>query len=508
MAADLYRSFEEYVKAHHLIHTNDEVVIGVSGGADSVCLLLLLRQYQNSCPFGLTAVHVNHMIRGEEADRDEAFVKELCETLRVPCITKKVDVPRLARELGESEEEAGRRARYDVFLEAALVKEESEGTFAEENAGRSSVRIAVAHHMDDNAETILLNLIRGSGIKGLSGMQPESELNGCRIIRPLLAFSRSEIEAYLNERGAAYCTDATNLDAGYTRNAVRLNVLPELQRLNSRAAEHINASAMQLREIEEYLEAETDRLHGETAVAGGLNIPKLKALPEVLAKRVVLKAICEAAKSAKDITAIHVEDVLKLTGLQSGRKISLPYGIQARRQYDEILFEEQSGRDNNAGTEDGEIGDRAADADEPEGTGRMFLKLSKDDPALRDGVVYLLPQNLEISLKTIPVDDSNRAELTQKNIYTKCFDYDTIIGTINVGEKVQGDRIFLRSGMKTVKKFFIDEKIPYDERAKILLLKDEESVIWIIGSRISERHKITESTKKALIVSVTERGKL
>lgn len=496
MAVDLYRSFEEYVKAHHLIHTNDEVVIGVSGGADSVCLLLLLRQYQNSCPFGLTAVHVNHMIRGEEADRDEAFVKELCETLGVPCITKKVDVPRLARELGESEEEAGRRARYDAFLEAARAKEESE------------VRIAVAHHMDDNAETVLLNLIRGSGIKGLSGMQPESELHGCRIIRPLLAFSRSGIEAYLNEKGAAYCTDATNLDAGYTRNAVRLNVLTELGRLNSRATEHINASAMQLREIEEYLEEETDRLYEEVAGEEGLNIPKLKALPKVLAQRVVLKAIAAAAKSAKDITAVHVEDVLKLTGLQSGRKISLPYGIQARRQYDEILFEEQSGRDNNSVTEDGESGDSAADADEPEGAGRVFLRLPKEDPSLDRGFIYPLPGNREIKLQIIPVDDSNRAELTQKNIYTKCFDYDTIIGTINVGEKVQGDRIFLRSGMKTIKKFFIDEKIPYDERGKILLLKDDESVIWIIGSRISERHKITTGTKKALIVSVTERGKL
>ena len=172
-----------------------------------------------------------------------------------------------------------------------------------------------------------------------------------------------------------------------------------------------------------------------------------------------------------------------LMRLQSGRKVCLPYGLTARRQYDEILITHEEKEEESA---------------EP------FVTVSKEE--LKEERAFSLPGQKKISFRLVDVDDSNRAELIQKNLYTKAFDYDTIKGTINVGEKVPGDRIFLRNGMKTVKKFFVDEKIPATERKKILLLKDTESVMWIIGFRISEPHKISDQTKQALIVNVTDGG--
>ncbi len=494
--ADLYRSFEEFVKAHELIHTNEKVVIGVSGGADSVCLLLLLSEHKKHCDMELTAVHINHMIRVEEADRDEDFVLDLCRKLEVPCILKRIDVPGQAKAFHESEEEAGRRVRYDVFCEIAR---------------KQNAVIAVAHHRDDNAETVLLNVVRGSGSRGLSGMQPKSEMNGCTVIRPLLKISRAEIEEYLNERGVTYCTDSTNADDGYARNAVRLNVLPKLSEINSRAAEHITKAAEQLSEIEAYLEEETEIEYAqivslresvsvhEDGIKLSIHIPSLTALHPVIAKRVILKAIAAAAERAKDITSAHVAEVLQLAELQSGRKVSLPYGLLARRQYDEILIYAK---------EEEEKGLRQNDPSQADAAVKLplvFASISKED--VKNGYATELADGRRIEFSLKAVDDSNRTELTQKNVYTKCFDYDTIKGTINVGEKVQGDRIFLRNGMKTVKKYFIDEKIPADERDKVLIVKDEESVMWIVGYRISEKHKITEQTKTALVVKLTDGGK-
>jgi len=401
------------------------------------------------------------MIRGKEADSDQAFVEKLCAQLSVPCTTKTVDVPLLAKERHESLEEAGRKARYDCLLEIA----KAEGAV-----------IAVAHHKNDNAETILLNLVRGTGIRGLSGMQAVGMMDGIRIIRPLHKNSREEIEAFLTEHGIPFRTDETNLDDGYARNAVRLNVMPELSKINERVAEHIAETAAQLSEIEEFLTAETLKSYQRVTGDGEaitLSVSEMEQLPAAILKRVVHKAIADAAGSAKDISSSHINDVICLMRLQSGRKISLPYGLTARRQYDEILITEEAEEDAPA---------------EP------LITISKEE--LKEEKDFSLPGQKKISFRLVDVDDSNRAELIRKNLYTKAFDYDTIKGTINVGEKVPGDRIFLRNGMKTVKKFFIDEKIPATERKKILLLKKclnrqfsmkREFMIW---SRCSILHSL------------------
>lgn len=448
-----------------MIQNGEMIIAGVSGGADSVCLLFLLCRLQKSIDFRLKAVHIHHMIRGEEADRDAAFVKELCERFQVPLLLEKTDVPALAKRQKQSLEEAGREARYAAFCKAAK---------------EFSGKIAVAHHREDNAETVLLNLARGGGIRGLSGIRPVSETGGCTVIRPLLFESRKEIEACLKEQGIPFCEDGTNADTGYLRNAVRHRVLPELSAVNEQAAAHIAKTAQMLGEIEDYLERETEKAFSEAVLLCGTELvvlpEKLKEQDPVLQKRIVHLALAKAAGARKDLASSHVEAVRALAFLQSGRRISLPYGLTAFRQFDQIIIRK----------EEAETVLRPAEIRKEEiGETETLLSLST---------------GLRLGFRKAAVNDSNRALLMEKNQYTKAFDYDKILGVIKVGEKHAGDVIELKSGRKPLKRLFIDEKIPLESRRKIPVLKDNERVIWVVGSRICESCKITDETKTALII--------
>lgn len=450
-----------------MINRGEKIVVGVSGGADSVCLLFLLCGYRKQAGNDLLAVHINHMIRGEEADRDEAFVKELCGRLNVPLISKRINVPLFSKENGLSEEEAGRTVRYQAFFEAA---------------GDSPSKIAVAHNREDNAETVLLNLARGAGLRGASGMRPVTQHQGYTVIRPLLEISRTEIEGWLKEEGTTWCEDSTNEGEAYSRNTIRHKVLPELERINSRAASHICGTASQLSEIEEYLEKETEKAFEEAASFRDGEVllfrEQLLALDPVIQKRVIYRAIVHAAGRKKDISSGNVEAVRNLLFLQSGRSADLPCGLFALRRYEEIVLSAA----------------KEAEKKEP-------VVFRKEDAGETEKTVSL-PDGSRLIFRKIAVNNGNRAELMEKNIYTKAFDYDKILGVIKVGEKVPGDVIELKTGRKTLKKLFIDEKIPADQRNKIPVLRDEKSVIWAVGSRISERHKITENTKTALTVEI------
>ena len=227
----------EYIKEHHMISKEDCIMAGVSGGADSVCLLFVLYELQKTMGFRLQAVHVEHGMRGEESLKDAYFVETLCKTYDIPFHIYSYDVPKRAKQEKLTAEEAARKSRYDAFGDACR---QYKGT-----------KIAVAHNRDDQAETILWNLIRGSGLKGLSGMKP---VNGC-IIRPLLGVTRAEIEAYLAERCQPFCTDSTNLECDYTRNKLRHQILPVMEReLNSQARRNIALAGERLSRAEVYLE--------------------------------------------------------------------------------------------------------------------------------------------------------------------------------------------------------------------------------------------------------------
>ena len=225
-----------YCRAHQLIAEQEKIVVGISGGADSVCLFLILIYMRKICNIEVFALHVNHQLRGAEADEDETFVKELCKAYQIPLKIVSRPVEELARQNKQSTEEAGRELRYKAM-----------------EAYRQEVgadKIAVAHHKNDQAETVLYHLCRGSGLEGLAGMQPKRD----KIIRPLLSVTRTEIEQYLKEQKQSFQIDSTNLENTYTRNKLRNQVIPFLEKeVNQQTVTHISASAELLGEVAVYI---------------------------------------------------------------------------------------------------------------------------------------------------------------------------------------------------------------------------------------------------------------
>ena len=504
---DLYRDFENYVGVHHLFNKGDKVIVGVSGGADSMCLLILLCEYAKKADLKLTCVHVNHMIRGEEADADEEFVKAYCKALNVPCVGVKADVPAYAEAKGISLEEAGRTARYRTFLKVARMRADNDGSL-------DSVKVAVAHHMDDNAETIVLNLLRGSGLKGLSGIQPVSEMFGMTVVRPLLCVTRDSIEGFLSENNVQYRTDSTNLADDYSRNKIRLNVMPLLKELNPKAVQHINEAASDIRDADEFINSETDKtcrvIVDKRSEGYYLNLERLKYLSNIIQGQVVRKIIGRLAGSLKDISRVHVADVLSLMNKQTGKYVELPYEIVALRSYSNIILRKatdadkkalnMAGHANMAGPAFDMKKEVEKGGEEEKKKYRIDINLSEVTDLLS---TYELWDDITVDVQKVEVNVLSREFLTEKNKYTKTFDCDKIKGNLVVRRPAPDDEIKFFGGTKTVKKFFVDQKVPQEERRKALVLVDDETVLWIIGYRISEDYKLTDSTTNGLKISIS-----
>ncbi|MBQ3979232.1 MAG: tRNA lysidine(34) synthetase TilS [Lachnospiraceae bacterium] len=240
METKITRRVREWIAKEQLLAQGMNVIVGYSGGSDSLCLLLLLRDIAADLSLNLTAVHVNHGIRGAEADRDEAFCRETAERLGVAFRAVSVDIPTLAKERGKGIEETGRTERYRIFAEIAAEISEKFG---------GATRVAVAHHADDNAETILMHLVRGSGLRGLTGIPADSTPfadKTVHLIRPLLPLTKKDILAELSARGETYCEDATNYEADGDRNILRNRIMPLLAELNPRAGAHIASAGTHL----------------------------------------------------------------------------------------------------------------------------------------------------------------------------------------------------------------------------------------------------------------------
>ena len=228
-----------YIEKYNMIETGSHVIAGVSGGADSVCLLFLLREYKKKKSFHLRAVHVNHGIRGEEAERDENFTRELCISLGIPLSVYAYDVPRMAAEQKLSTEEAGRAARGQAFFQAAKELRALEKQIPEDSREAKIIFIALAHHENDNAETMIHNLVRGTGAAGLGGIRPIQTMEEEVYIRPLLGVSRKEIQEYLKERRICWVEDSSNQQQVYTRNYIRSRILPLMEEVNPGAVRHM-----------------------------------------------------------------------------------------------------------------------------------------------------------------------------------------------------------------------------------------------------------------------------
>ena len=289
-----------------------KVLVAVSGGMDSMCLLHVLA----SQGISLAAAHFNHQLRGEEADADERFVRQWCEQNGIAFYTGRADVAALAGENAWTVEEAGRRARYEFFERTA----ESNGFD----------RIATAHHAQDNAETLLFNLVRGTGLSGLGGIAP---VRG-RLIRPMLTVTREEIERYAAEHAVPYRTDSTNTDLSYTRNYLRHEVLPLLQNVNAAAVTHLSNTALLVREEDDYLDAlAREHLREMQQTDGAVSLPctAVQNAPQALRARMLRLILDALSVGKKDFTAAHIDELVTLSMGTGFAQLDLPHLVRAAR---------------------------------------------------------------------------------------------------------------------------------------------------------------------------------
>lgn len=490
------RKIRNYIQENRLICRGDRIMAAVSGGADSVCLFLVLLELADSMDFSLEVVHVEHGIRGEESLRDAEFVRNLCRQKGIRCRICAADVPKTAREEHMGLEEAARKLRYQAF-ERVVSETDSENPSGNSDSGKPHVRrakIALAHHMEDNAETVLFRLARGTGIAGLGGIQPMVTRKELTCIRPLLGVSRKEIEAWLGERGQAFCTDATNSDVDFARNRVRMQILPELSCVNDRAVEHIQETAAQLSEIWDYLRMQTQKCAKDLmkSCSGGvsLEILPLMELHPALREQVFLYALGQAAEHRKDLGAVHVRELEELCRGQSGRSCMLPYGIEARRVFDRLEFgKSKSHAGENRQADESKYGSEGIVIEK-----EMLEKIRQSGEKAR----VFLPEGGEITLEIRNFDQN--FEKISKKPYTKCLDYDKIKGKLEIRHRRPGDTISIGGGhRKKLKALMIEDKIPAAERDQVWVLAEENRILWVMGGRIGEYYKVSKDTEHLMV---------
>nr|MCR4674364.1 tRNA lysidine(34) synthetase TilS [Lachnospiraceae bacterium] len=282
----------EFINEKNLLEDGDGVLLGVSGGADSVCLLFQFMKVMESIDIHLHVLYVEHGIRGEESKEDGRFVKALCDKLYMPYTLISVDAPAYARQRGLSMEEAARELRYEAF--------------STEASRMGLNKIATAHNANDNAETILFQMIRGTGVKGLAGIEPLTVRKNYTLIRPLLNTSRGEIEGYLEEIGQSYRTDSTNLKDDYARNKIRHQIIPLMEEINAKAINHINQAGRAVGKMFQGVEADAFDLLYDMMDEKGLNLWHLRQMKEQSRSEVIM-AWLRLEGAAHNITRAHVE---------------------------------------------------------------------------------------------------------------------------------------------------------------------------------------------------------
>ena len=447
---------KKYIRENQMLEAGSMVVAGVSGGADSVAMLHILKSIQKEFGFSLEAVHIHHGIRGKEADRDEALVKKICEEWQIPFQSYHYPVPRLSREWKLGEEETGRIVRKQAFAE----EKKKLGFSEKREEGMGRFCIALAHNCNDLAETMLHHLARGTGLRGLSGIHP---CNG-EIIRPVLCLERKEIVYYLEERGIPYITDSSNLSDEYTRNRIRHHILPAMEmEINQKAVEHMAETARILASADEYFQKKGKELLKLCRRKDGYFLDDIFFEEDsIIREYAVMEGFEQLAGKRKDFTSLHVEQVFSLREKEIGRYICFPRHLRAIRQYEGILLEK---------TETQEA---------PEYTECFFE----------------IPVPGIFETKIFPYKNQK----IEEKKYTKWMDYDKIKGSPCVRTRKQGDYLVVNSagGRKKLNRVFIDEKIPAGLRDQIPVVATGSEILWIPGGRMNEQYKVTSTTGRVL----------
>ncbi len=451
-----------------MVEPGETLVVGFSGGADSTALMEVLIDLKGLLKIEIAALHVNHGIRHEAAE-DEQFVRSYCAARDIPLKVISKDIPKISRERSLTEEEAGRLIRYEAFSDYAKEIKAS--------------HIAVAHHQNDVAETLLMNLARGSGLAGAGAIRPVRDM----IIRPLLCVSREEIEEYLKERGQVFCTDMTNLENDHTRNIIRNVIIPELQdKVNKESVLHMFRAAASASEAQEYIrqvaQTEYDRIADRSPDGISVELERFRRLPEIIRKNIILLCFEDLIASRKDFAYVHVMDVLELLGDSKGcSQVDLPYGLVAERTYDSLY-----------------IGKRREPVREiPQ------IPVSLEPGEKKD---LEIPGLGSVSAEVFTWDKDRDIP---RDTYTKWFDYDRIQEVVfRTRRKRDVISIRLSDGIhaKALNKFMTDEKIPRGKRDEICVLADGNEILWVPGYRRSDKYRIDDNTRYILAITIKNGG--
>jgi tRNA(Ile)-lysidine synthase len=468
------------IRKNRMVETDDKIILAVSGGPDSIAMLYLMNDLRYELRCSLHIAHLNHCLRGEESDVDAEFVKEQALKLNIPITVENLYVKSMITNK-ESIESGARRIRYDFYKKVM--------------SDVKADKVAQGHTADDQAETILMRLLRGSGTKGLSGIPP---VRDDIYIRPLIEISRSEIEAYLQSIGVEPRRDSSNLSTEYDRNRIRHELIPLLEeKFSPNIKSILQTTGDILRTEDDFLATLTKASFGKSVTffntppnpsqEGNLLIPPLEKNPPkiiiqindfkeqhlAIQRRILRLAIESLLGDLNRYDFQHIDEIMSLidNGM-TGSSISLPRGIIAEKSYGEII-----------------------------------IKLGKSESIEPFDYIIKIPGEIHISQLGLKVTTSfGEFGNYSKELYQKTFDYDIIKGDLHLRNRQQGDKFqpLGMSGTKKLKEYFIDKKIPRSQRNKIKILTDGNNIMWIVGyNTIDDRYKVTTQTKTHLNVTVS-----
>jgi len=464
---ELFQKAKETIKKYRMLSGQERVLVALSGGPDSVCLLYVLKDLKEEFRLDLSVLYVDHGLRPEEAVGEKEFCKNLCAKLKLPFLTKSIDVKSYAEEMKLNKQEAARKLRYRVF----------DDTAHEINAGK----VALGHTADDQAETLIMRLLRGSGPAGLSGIPP---VRG-KFIRPLIAIQRKEIKQYLEGERIDFIVDSSNLKKDYLRNKIRLSLMPLIEEMNPNIIDTLSRTAAIFREEERYFEILVARtlmklISRKTDSHIELFLSPLVAMEKIILRRALRRAIDET-KGLRGISFVHIEDIIELIKMgRAGDRLYLPHGMRAIKAYSTFTL-----------------------------TSKPPVRLSTyslevpGETVLKEAGILLhasILENQEIETKDFRTSAPDFHPATTQVL----FDVDKLNFPLIVRPRKEGD-FFYPHGFGKKKKlqdFFVDEKVPRDERDAIPLIVSGEDIVWVAGYRGDERFKVTDETKKVLKLEV------
>ena len=506
------KNIEKTIRKNNLINAGEHIVLGLSGGPDSVCLFSVLNELKDEAGFELHAVHVNHGFRPGDADEDQTYAETLCRESGVECSSFSFDCNAVAKELGLSSEEAGRKVRYDSFRRVAA-------SLIERGVPENMVKIAVAQNADDQAETVLLRLLRGTGPDGLAGMAYSRMEGNICVIRPLLDTWREDIEQYCREKNLEPRTDKTNLQPIYTRNKIRLQLIPYLQEnFNPNIMEALGRLSRIAGEDKEYLWQCAEEAYVQLETAPGiLRQKELAQLPAPVRHRVIMKALQQQGLT-QDVTSVHLEaadSILSQTG--ESRTAEFPDGYRMSVRYGEAAFY----RVDDAGhaMSGGAVSEgQWTDAEHKSCGWNIHLEVRIEDvdaPACYQNTVLNGGMLFDADFPRENNSCTNLDSSTGKAARIAEFDYDKVTAVhgdaeIMLRSRREGDFLSIKGGRKKLQDLFIDMKVPKECRDSIKVAAIGSEILWlpvqpgkgVKKGRYSHRYKLDTDTKKCLILEI------